>query len=134
MHLKYSPKQTQANMPAFILKTPENDSFKSETWKWEDSIQKIAGGDLNGRNYIILQEYIPQKQPITSYRVVYNTCNPNIAPYGVSRTKTNFNKSDKQIVTYAYHDFTYATMSESAIKPFIHQMASLHNFLKLVIV
>jgi hypothetical protein len=131
---KYKPTPSQLVMPACVLKISEKTSFKSEVWNWNVFAEKVTHGVVAGFNYILLQEFIRHKNPITSYRIVTQPGIPQKAPYGICRCKTAgpLQDSSKHLITYCNNDFTFFIMGESAIKPFLSQMHSLAVYLNRV--
>jgi hypothetical protein len=130
---KYQPTQSQLMMPACVLKISDKTSFKSEVWNWNVFAEKVTHGVIAGFNYILLQEFIKHKNPITSYRIITVPGTPQKAPYGICRCKAATpQESNKHLITYSNNDFTFFIMGESAIRPFLSQMHSLTVYLNRV--
>jgi hypothetical protein len=131
---KYNPTPSQLTMPACVLKISEKTSFKSEVWNWNVFAEKVTHGVIAGFNYILIQEFIKHKTPITSYRIVTEPGTPQKAPYGICRCKAvaPLQESSKHLITYCSNDFTFFIMGASAIRPFLNQMHSLTVYLNRV--
>jgi hypothetical protein len=73
LQAKYHPLPEDMDSPACVLRRIDEDdpnALKSTIWTWQEFQENYRHSVLDGFNMTLLQAYIPQKQCISSYRIV----------------------------------------------------------------